>query len=405
MRQSQASSEKNGGKMKLVHLVKYHWPDNGGGVSQSVDMAIHAFEQYRKNKPGYTQEVVCCWQQNGKPGSKGLLDNGIPVYRCKSLFTKLSTQFSAEFLRTVKNRVHEDDIVIYNFPYPLVDLAVLLGLIRGTLVVWWHCDFEIKGKFANAMFRPLVNHTLKKANKIIVSSEGNITGSETLRKYADKCAVIPFAIDQTLIEEGKNYYRSERQAQPSAPVHVLFIGRFVWYKGIDVLLKAYSELDQSKYELTLVGDGPLFDDMKKLADSLHLAHVNFTGHVSDEEKKEWIKWCDYLVLPSISKAEAFAIVQIEAMTFGKPVINTNIKSGVPYVSKDGVTGITVPLQDTEALRDAMKQLGENTALRERYSKNAIDLISGKYSMDLLDEKYGDIFAELENQKQISKAKG
>ena len=98
-------------------------------------------------------------------------------------------------------------------------------------------------------------------------------------------------------------------------------------------------------------------------------------------------------------------MQIEAMTFGKPVINTNIKSGVPYVSKDGVTGITVPLQDTEALRDAMKQLGENTALRERYSKNAIDLISGKYSMDLLDEKYGDIFAELENQKQISKAKG
>ena len=181
--------------------------------------------------------------------------------------------------------MHEDDIVIYNFPYPLVDLAVLFGLIRGTLIVWWHCDFNIKGKLANAMFRPLVNHTLKKANKTIVSSEGNIAGSETLRKYADKCAVIPFAVDQTLIEEGKNYYRSERQAQPSAPVHALFIGRFVWYKGIDVLLKAYSELDQSKYELTLVGDGPLFDDMKKLADSLHLAHVNFTGHVSGEEKK------------------------------------------------------------------------------------------------------------------------
>ena len=385
--------------MKLVHLVKYHWPDNGGGISKSVDMAIHAFEQYRKNKPGYTQEVVCCWQQNGKPGSKALLDNGIPVYRCKTLFTKLSTQFSIEFLQTVKTRVHEDDIAIYNFPYPLVDLAALFGLIRGTLIVWWHCDFEIKGKLANAMFRPLVNHTLKKADKIIVSSEGNITGSETLRKYADKCAVIPFAIDQKLIEEGKNWYWSERQPQTSERIRVLFIGRFVWYKGIDVLLKACGELDQSKYELTLVGDGPLLNAMKELAESLQLANVNFAGYVSDEEKKEWIKWCDYLVLPSISKAEAFAIVQIEAMTFGKPVVNTYIDSGVPYVSKDGVTGITVPPQDAEALRDAMKQLGENAELRERYSENAINLVSEKYSMNQLDEKYGDLFAELENQSK------
>lgn len=383
-------------RKKLVHLVKYHWPDNGGGVSQSIDMAIHAFEQYRKYKPEYTQEVVCCWQKNGKPGSKDIY-KGVPVYRCKSLFTKLSTPFSAEFLRTINSRVRKEDFVIYNFPYPLVDLAVLFGLIRGTLIVWWHCDFEIKGKLANAIFRPLVNNTLKKTKKVIVSAEGNITGSKTLRKYADKCVVIPFAIDDSLIEEGKHYYRSERQSQPSETVHVLFVGRLVWYKGIDVLLKAYSELDHSKYELTLVGDGPLLDDMKELADSLHLANVNFTGYVSDEEKKEWIKWCDYLVLPSISKAEAFAIVQIEAMTFGKPVINTYIDSGVPYVSKDGVTGITVPPQDTEALRDAIKQLGENAELREKYAENAINLISQKHNMDLLDEKYGNLFAELEKQ--------
>ena len=382
-------------KMKLVHLAKYHWPDNGGGISQSVDMAVHSFEHYRKNKPGYMQEVICCWQQNGKPGMKDSLYDGIPVYRCKSLFTKLSTQFSIEFLQTVKNRVHKEDFVIYNFPYPLVDLAVLFGLIRGTLIVWWHCDFEIKGKLANSMFRPLVNYTLKKSKKIIVSSTGNITGSETLRKYADKCVVIPFAIEHSLIEEGKNYYDSKKLPQTSEPIHVLFIGRFVWYKGIDVLLKAFGELDHSKYELTLVGDGPLLDDMKKLADLHHLTNVNFTGYISDEGKKEWIKWCDYLVLPSISKAEAFAIVQLEAMAFGKPVINTNIDSGVPYVSKDGVTGITVPIRDIEALRDAMKQLGENAELREKYSENAINLISEKYSMKLLYEKYGDLFAELE----------
>ena len=92
--------------------------------------------------------------------------------------------------------------------------------------------------------------------------------------------------------------------------------------------------------------------------------------------------CDFFVLPSIAKSEAFGIVQIEAMAFGKPVINTNLPSGVPYVSLDGITGLTVPPGDIGALATAMQKLIDNNdGIREKYGRAAYNLVRSKYSAD------------------------
>ena len=124
-------------------------------------------------------------------------------------------------------------------------------------------------------------------------------------------------------------------------VNILFVGRLVWYKGLDILLKAFAQMKYKNCTLTIVGGGPLEQELHDLAKKLGLKNVIFTGMISEEEKVKHIEKCDFLVLPSISKAEAFALVQIEAMAFGKPVINTALPSGVPCVSINGVTGLTV----------------------------------------------------------------
>ena len=181
------------------------------------------------------------------------------------------------------------------------------------------------------------------------------------------------------------------KTETNGKIHILFIRRFVWYKGIDILLKAYKQIENENYELTLIGNGPLLEKMKGLADELKLQNVQFTGSVSEKDKIEWIKWSDFLVLPSISKSEAFAIVQIEAMSYGKPVINTNLPSGVPDVCPNGVAGTTIDPGSVSELAKAIEELSSNDQLRDKYSKNAIELVEEKYTMSVLDENYRKLF--------------
>ena len=100
------------------------------------------------------------------------------------------------------------------------------------------------------------------------------------------------------------------------------------------------------------------------------------------------------MLPSISNAEGFAIVQLEAMAYGKPVINTRLVSGVPEVCPDGIAGITVTPGDEKELFEAMRTLGEGESLRRQYGINCINLIRQKYTTSVLVNNYKRLFDEL-----------
>lgn len=382
--------------MKLVQLFKLYWPDKGGGIAMVMDMVSNAYRA--KYGVDAEEKIIVC---RDKPGKEDIHEyyEGREVFRCKSIKTIVSNPMSISFLKTVKKQTKDADFTICHFPYPMSDLAILFGLYKGKLIIWWHADFDthkenVTNRIMTKVYSMFIKHSLNKADTIIVSAEGNIDGSPTLRPYKEKCVIIPFAVNEKLLLEGLEYKRENRQ-KDNKQIRILFIGRFVWYKGIDILLKAFAKLDSEKYELTLVGDGVLFNEMVALANSLMLKNVNFLGAISEEKKYEAIKGCDYLVLPSISKSEAFAIVQIEAMAFGKPVINTYLPSGVPDVSLNGITGITVNPFDIEGLSTAMRKLGENEHLRKTYGDNAIRRVQEKFSVKKMYENYNEIFNKLE----------
>ena len=212
--------------MKLTQLFKIYWPDNGGGIASVMESIADGFRDWE-------QEMIVC-QDSRKKKSADDCYQGIAVHRCRQIFEVVSTPISVQFLLDVKKRTRDSDFVIYHFPYPMADLAVLLGMYSGRLIVWWHCGFEKYKKLA-FLYLPLVRHTLKKADRILVSSKGNLEHSAILQKYRQKCSVVPFSISDAYIQMGqahaKRFY--ERQ-QPqgtgicSRRITILFIGRLVW---------------------------------------------------------------------------------------------------------------------------------------------------------------------------------
>ena len=122
---------------------------------------------------------------------------------------------------------------------------------------------------------------------------------------------------------------------------VLCVGRLVSYKGVEFLIRA---LESIKARLWIIGSGPLEASLKNLAREKGLAdRIEFLGQLSDEEVVRYYHACDVFVLPSITNAEMFGVVQLEAMACRKPVISTNLPTGVPWVNQHGKTGYVLSL--------------------------------------------------------------
>jgi glycosyltransferase involved in cell wall biosynthesis len=93
--------------------------------------------------------------------------------------------------------------------------------------------------------------------------------------------------------------------------------------------------------------------------------VMFLGALQRDQVKEYMHAARVLAFPSVTAAEAFGIVQLEAMSAGRPVVNTALPTAVPRVARDGKEGLTVQPDNAEALAEALCRLLDDKALAER----------------------------------------
>ena len=125
--------------------------------------------------------------------------------------------------------------------------------------------------------------------------------------------------------------------------------------------------------------------------------VIVAGPIPDGELPAYYHACDVFVLPSIAESEAFGIVQAEAMACGKPVINTWLPTGVPWVSLDGVTGITVPPSDSMALAKAIRSLLGDPALAMRLGEAGRQRVREVFRRDTMLEKVLEMYRKVASQ--------
>lgn len=140
---------------------------------------------------------------------------------------------------------------------------------------------------------------------------------------------------------------------PSPCVNLLFVGRFDPQKGIDYLLQEFSKCHRNALHLTVIGDNVIGGTHieKKNSDK-----VTFLGWVAHEKLASYYSQCDAVVMPS--RWEAFDLVAIEAMKYGKPVIVSD-KGALPEIVKDGENGLVFDFNDSKSLQSVLGKLSKD----------------------------------------------
>jgi rhamnosyl/mannosyltransferase len=133
--------------------------------------------------------------------------------------------------------------------------------------------------------------------------------------------------------------------------------------------------------------------------------VKFLGEVRDVELEALYRACDLLVLPSVTRQEAFGVVQIEAMSHGKPVVCTELGTGVGWVNQDGETGRVVPPRNPVALHDAIAELlskpTQLAAMGSSARKRARTVFSLDRMIDTTIELYRQVMGEDVERKTVA----
>lgn len=154
--------------------------------------------------------------------------------------------------------------------------------------------------------------------------------------------------------------------EPVEEPYILFLGRMdIYMKGLDVLLDAMGRLAESGIPLRMAGICSPAN--KKKLDGLIRKHdierkVEFLGYVGGEEKRELLRKCMFVVMPS--RFEGWGIVAVEANAAGKPVIGTRIPGLSDAIIHDK-TGFLIAPENAHELANAMKTLFDDADLRHR----------------------------------------
>jgi rhamnosyl/mannosyltransferase len=257
------------------------------------------------------------------------------------------------------------DIVHLQFPAdPMAHMAYELLPRPVKRVIGWHSDI-IRQQGLLKLYRPFLNHSLRRADAIIAATPAHISSSEQLSVVRDtaRFRVVPYGFDLARFRDRPALAEQIRRRHPER--FLLFaLGRHVYYKGFEFLIRALAGLPEAV--LALGGQGPLTAELQRIAREAGVAdRVDFVGRIPDRELPAWYHACDVFCLPSVEPAEAFGIVQVEAMASGRPVLCCRLDNGVNWVNRDGETGLAVPPGDVAALVEALKRLQEDPALRAK----------------------------------------
>lgn len=335
--------------MKVLQLGKFYFPVVGGIETALKDICESLADEVQ------FQVVVANTRLRTEHE-----DGRVAVTRVASAGKLFSCSMAPSYLYWA--RKYDADLVAVHLANPLAELSGLLVNRDVPVVAHFHSDVvrPVPGPL-RVVYNRFLHAFYRRANCIVVPTPRHIDVSQFVPHYRDKCRVVPFGIPLSRFELDDHGRKRVDELKDGLPT-ILFVGRLVSYKGVEFLIRA---LENVKARLWIVGTGPLESSLRNLAREKGIAHrVVLLGHVSDQELVAYYHACDAFALPSITNQEMFGLVQLEAMACRKPVISTNLPTGVPWVNQHGRTGYCVAPGDPRELAEAIGLLLSSSDLRQ-----------------------------------------
>lgn len=362
---------------RTLHLGKFYPPHPGGIETHVRDLA----ERQAKSHP------VSVIVANATARHERATLAGVDVVRVARVATIASMPVCPGLTRAIRNQPAE--LVHLHVPNPGAALAFLRSGHPGKLVITHHAD-TMGRKALRKLADPPVRRAMERASVIVATSHHYLESSEELADFRGKCRVIPLGIDLDRCHNLTTIARDAESESGSGMPVILAVGRLVPYKGFDVLIRAMRGIDA---RLLIVGAGPEEPKLRACAAQENVQQkVEILGRVPD--LAGYFRQASLFVLPSVTRAEAFGIAQLEAMAAGLPVVNTDLNSGVPEVSVHGQTGLTVPPGDAEALAAALRTLIERPELRREMGAAGRARVYAEYTADRMAERTAQIYEEV-----------
>lgn len=344
--------------MKALIVVKCYSPVIGGveTVARQTAIALKA--------NGHNVTVLCASKTFSLTTKTEYID-GIKVVRCSSLGSLLSLPITFSIFYRLYALLRENDLVIFHEPFPLsAILCSLYNLQRSKGVIFWHSEI-VRQRAWFAIFYSFYSRMINKVEAIIHTYPEQLENSIFKKQFAlKKNFLIPLGVSDLNDTSAKKpaFISSNKER------FCLYLGRLCYYKGLETLVKSMPFIDD-EITIYIVGEGEISDSNRlilKAAKNIRL-HEKF---VTEDEKVWMLENADFFLFPSVQESEAFGITQVESLRSGTPIINTNLNTGVPWVSINSETGITVQAGDSKQLADAINSLWHDEELRKKFSKNA-----------------------------------
>jgi glycosyltransferase involved in cell wall biosynthesis len=374
--------------LRVTMVNKYYSPPHLGGVETVVR---HLSEGLVEHAGARVRALVC--NEGRRPVAETV--GGVDVVR----LPRQVSLSSAPIALSLPAALHDEacgpepaDLINLHSPYPWGELSFLKARPDVPSVALYHSDI-VRQKRLLAAYRPFLERFLDSVDLIAVSSPDMIEHSPFLAPRAEKCRLTHFGLPLERLAGAPGVLRraAELRAAHSGRRIVLFAGRLVYYKGVDVLVRAMAAVDA---DLVLVGGGPMWPELRELAEACGTTErVAFLGTQCGDELAAWYQAADVFCLPSVARSEAFGLVQIEAHAAGTPVVSTRLTTGVPYANLDGVTGLTVPAGDPDALAAALNRLLADDDLRARLGRQAQARALSTFTIPHMVEQTLGVYAE------------